>query len=77
MSYIFPIIKANVNQTLQQNHMALHKVLHSHLNITHYGVFNTVLHDSQTEQNAQQDPFSNLPLKCITFQKGKGRKGHV
>jgi hypothetical protein len=36
--------------------MALHKVLYSHLNIIHYGVFNTFLHDSQTEENAQQDP---------------------
>jgi len=47
--------------------MALHKVLHSHLNITHYGIFNTFLHDSQTKKNAQQDLFSNLPLKHITF----------
>jgi hypothetical protein len=53
--------------------MTLHKVLHSHLNIIHYGIFNTFLHDSQTKQNAQQYPFSNLPLKHITFQKGKGR----
>jgi hypothetical protein len=56
--------------------MVLQKVLHSQLNIIHYGIFNTFLHDSQTEQNAQQDPFSNLPLKHITFQKGRGRKRH-
>jgi len=56
--------------------MALHKVLHSQLNITHYGIFNTFLHDSQTKQNAQQDPFSNIPLKPITFQKSRGRKRH-
>jgi len=54
--------------------MALHKVSHSQLNITHYRVFNTFLHDSQIEQNAQQNPFSNLPLKHITFQKGRKRK---
>jgi hypothetical protein len=36
--------------------MALHKVLHSQLSIIHHEVFNTFLHDSQTEQNAQQDP---------------------
>jgi hypothetical protein len=35
--------------------MALHKVLHSQLNIIHYGIINTFLHDSQTEQNAQQE----------------------
>jgi hypothetical protein len=40
--------------------MALHKVLHSLLNIIHYGVFNTFLHDSQTEQNAQQDPITTI-----------------
>jgi hypothetical protein len=56
--------------------MVLQKVLHSQLNITHYGIFNTFLHDSQIEQNAQQDPFLNLPLKHITFQKGRGRKRH-
>jgi hypothetical protein len=36
--------------------MALHKVLHSPWNIIHYGIFNTFLHGSQTEQNAQQEP---------------------
>ncbi len=40
--------------------MALHKVLHSQLNIIHYGIFNTFLNDSQIEQNAQQEPTTTM-----------------
>jgi hypothetical protein len=40
--------------------MALHKVLHSQLNIIHYGIFNTFLHDSQIEQNAQPKPITTI-----------------
>jgi hypothetical protein len=40
--------------------MALDKVLHSQLNMIHYGVFNTFMHDSQIEQNAQQDPTTTI-----------------
>jgi hypothetical protein len=40
--------------------MALHKVLHSQLNIIHYGIFNTFLNYSQIEQNAQQEPTTTM-----------------
>ncbi len=40
--------------------MALHKVLHSKLNIINYGIFNTFLDDSQTKQNGQQEPTTTM-----------------
>jgi len=39
MLFYLPYDYTNVNQTLWQNHMALHRMLHSCLGIVHYGIF--------------------------------------